>query len=58
VPLLESGDAEAIDVVEQNRALLSAAFGAALEAVESALGDFEFDDALSALRAAVSAREA
>ena len=58
VPLLESGDAEAIDVVEQNRALLSAAFGAALGTMESALGDFEFDDALSALRTAMAAREA
>jgi two-component system, sensor histidine kinase and response regulator len=53
VPLLESGDAEALDVFEENKPLLSAAFGASLSAIETALGNFDFDDALVALSGAM-----
>ena len=58
IPLLESGDAEAIDLLEGNAVLLRAAFGLGLKPISDALGDFEFEEALTALRSAMAQREA
>jgi two-component system sensor histidine kinase/response regulator len=57
IPLLESGDAEATDLLEANAALLRAAFGLGLKPISDALGDFEFEEALAALRSAMTLRE-
>ena len=50
-PLLEEGHASAVELFEKSAPVLRSAFGDALAPVENAMTDWDFAEALKALRA-------